>query len=398
MFPSVIKTCIQTLFIVFLSQIVNGQDRKISYSFNPGCNACTEENNTLVYTKAEGSHDTIHQIWDFTAGAPTVILTVAGVNSTLNITWDGTVPRKFVFSETPKYSFAIAVDKLYEYDDLKDMGFIDERSPRRAVPLRRVAWRLTHDVRTDDEVMILMRGQLHEKTRTGTIDVKLDLLPFKDYAVELPHLIHTANSTLMDVSLVNLTKSPDFNASRFALRVILASVDASNDTMHYAVRKSLDDEHTPGVFEIIEIKSPASFADGDGGFLQFRPVAYTTPQRGVTTSTIVRVSPFNRTRIPEGSTLETFYLRADNRKLLVQDMLVSFGETGDGYYEKHNFTAWSFTVGYGAPPIEGFSVFVIAIICCGLGAPVALAASGAAYALLRRRRAAPQRTRFVDDE
>lgn len=29
------------------------------------------------------------------------------------------------------------------------------------------------------------------------------------------------------------------------------------------------------------------------------------------------------------------------KPLLVQDMLISFGETGDGFYTKHNYTAWS---------------------------------------------------------
>ncbi|XP_028176552.1 glycosylated lysosomal membrane protein-like [Ostrinia furnacalis] len=251
MIPTTIKACFQTLFIVFLSQIANGQDRKITYKFNPGCDACVDENNTLVYTRAQGSHDTVHQIWDFTAGSPTVILSVAGVNSTLNITWDGTVPSRFKFSETPKYSFATVIDKIYEYNDLQDAGYIDARSPRRVVPLRHVSWRLATDVRTDDEVMVLMRGHLRSEHRHGTIDVKLDLIPFKDYAVELPHLIHTANSTLADISLVNLTASRDYNSSRFALRVLLASVDDSNDTMRYAMRKSLDDEHTPGVFEVI---------------------------------------------------------------------------------------------------------------------------------------------------
>lgn len=79
---------------------------------------------------------------------------------------------------------------------------------------------------------------------------QLDLIPFKDYAVDLPHLIHTANSTLFDISLVNLTTSKEYNASRYAIHLLLVSTDPETDTMHYTMRKSLDDEHTPGVFEV----------------------------------------------------------------------------------------------------------------------------------------------------
>jgi hypothetical protein len=66
----------------------------------------------LVYIKAVGAHDTIHQVWDFTKSTPTLILAVASVNSTMNITWDSTYPVKFSTSEKPKYSFATAVNKV----------------------------------------------------------------------------------------------------------------------------------------------------------------------------------------------------------------------------------------------------------------------------------------------
>lgn len=62
--------------------------------------------------KAVGHSDTIHQIWDFTRGAPTMIFVIAGVNSSIAIGWDGMKPDKFVMSEKPNYSFAIAIDKV----------------------------------------------------------------------------------------------------------------------------------------------------------------------------------------------------------------------------------------------------------------------------------------------
>lgn len=43
---------------------------------------------------------------------PTVIFAVAGVNSTLNVTWTDNAPKDLILSEEPSYSFATAIDKV----------------------------------------------------------------------------------------------------------------------------------------------------------------------------------------------------------------------------------------------------------------------------------------------
>lgn len=85
---------------------------------------CTDEN-PLVYITATSAHDTIHQIWDFTQGIPTVIYMIASSNSTLNITWDKSTPSQFELSEKPTYSFAVAIDKVcYFYLPTLDLKHI----------------------------------------------------------------------------------------------------------------------------------------------------------------------------------------------------------------------------------------------------------------------------------
>uniref|UniRef100_A0A1E1WLR1 Lysosomal protein NCU-G1 n=1 Tax=Pectinophora gossypiella TaxID=13191 RepID=A0A1E1WLR1_PECGO len=396
MLPILIRMNILTVLLFAIVSFAYGQDRKISSYINPGCSYCPPDK-TLVYTKAIGSDNTIHQIWDFTGGLPTIIFVIGTVNSSLHITWDGTNPEKFLMSDEPQYSFAAAIDKLYEYDDVEDVGHIDPSVPQKAYSLRHMYWARNASKMTETEAMVAVRG--HFQDRAGLLEMKLDLLPFNDYAVQLPHLIHTANSTLVDVSVVNVTSSRAYNASRFALHLLLVSTDPAGDTMRYSMRRSLDDEHTPGVFEIVEIKTPESSRNSDGGFIQFRPVAYTQQERSVASSTNARISNFNKTLIPARSTLDKFYsYKYDPHDLLVQDIFISFGETGDGYYKQHNYTAWSFTIGYGEPPIESFSLFVIVIISIGLGVPVLLALSGVTYVVVKKYRARNAPTRFTDDD
>ncbi|KAJ0175312.1 hypothetical protein K1T71_009453 [Dendrolimus kikuchii] len=367
----------QTFLIVFVLSFVYGQDRKINSQLNPGCDTCTSDQ-TLVYVQAYGSKDTIHQVWDFTRGPPTIIYAITSLNSSLSIKWDEATPVKFTFTEPPKYSFAAAIDQIYEYDDIKDIGHFDTSSPQRAHTLKHMSWRLNDSVLTDKEAKVVLQGRYRNDWSSGIVNIKLDILPFKDYATDLPHLIHTANSTLVDLSLVNLTTSHDFNSSRFALHFILVSTDSETDTMRYTMRKSLDDEHTPGVFEIVEIKTPESYRNGDGGFIQYRPVAYTAPKRDVSSSTNTHISTFNNTNLPIRSTLNVFYRGYLQNNLLSQEMFMSFG--------------------YGAPPVEGFSLFVIIIISVGLGVPVLLALSGVVYVVARRLKQTNARTRLANEE
>ncbi|CAK1581306.1 unnamed protein product [Parnassius mnemosyne] len=388
MFPFTIKVNVILLIVFLLQTTAYGQDRTITSKLNPGCEDCGL-NSTLIYVKAEGLKDTIHQIWDFTQGIPTMILAVGGVNSSIDINWNGSKPNNFSMVGKPRYSCATAIDKIYEYNDLEDTGRFDVNHPYRMQALKNVSWELKESVLTSKKVMVRLRGTLHDKERRGTIDMKLDYVNFTDYARTLPHLIHNANTTLVDISLVNLTTSRHFNSSRFAVHFVLVSKDPNNLSMRSITRKSLDDEHTPGVFEIIEIKSPSLWISGAGGFLQFRPVAYVESKRNVGSSTLAHVSNFTRGTLPQSSTLETFYEGYDEKNLLVQDLVVSFGEPGDGFYKQHNYTAWSYTLGYGWPPSESLSLLAVLIISLGLCVPAVLVAVGGVLVVARRRSRPP---------
>ncbi|KPJ20556.1 Lysosomal protein NCU-G1-A [Papilio xuthus] len=255
---------------------------------------------------------------------------------------------------------------------------MDEKSWIHSQSLKRVTWELKEQIITEKEAMVRLHGTMHQNRSKDIIDIKLDLLPYKDYATELPHLIHTANSTLVDISLVNLTTWRYYNSSRFALHLVLVSTDSATDTMHNVMRKSLDDEHTPGVFEIIEIKTPASLSSEAGGFVQFRPVGYTQRARNVGSSTIAHVSDFNRGQVSCEA------VARDSVRAGLKIDVVRFSELLNMLTKFHENR--SYTIGYGAPPIEGFSLFVIVIISVGLGVPVLLALSGVLYAVRRKYR------------
>lgn len=104
-----------TLFLIEITLFFSNS--QIISQLNPGCSNCTAEN-TLIYVKAIGSHDTVHQIWDFTRGVPTILFAIADVNSSYTILWNDTKPLKFVLDQAPKYIFGASLEKVCTFTNI----------------------------------------------------------------------------------------------------------------------------------------------------------------------------------------------------------------------------------------------------------------------------------------
>ena len=86
--------------------------------------------------------------------------------------------------------------------------------------------------------------------RTGTLRLIMNCYGYRDHSKKLPHLLHSSNSSLIELEIDKLSTDPLFNSSRFAVEIILTSQDSNDTTMFIDLFKSLDDEHTPGVFTV----------------------------------------------------------------------------------------------------------------------------------------------------
>lgn len=86
--------------------------------------------------------------------------------------------------------------------------------------------------------------------RTGILRFIMNCYGYRDHSPKLPHLLHSSNSSLIELEIDNLSTDPSFNRSRFAVEIIMTSQDSNNSTMYIDLFKSLDDEHTPGVFTV----------------------------------------------------------------------------------------------------------------------------------------------------
>ncbi|XP_011689751.1 PREDICTED: glycosylated lysosomal membrane protein-like [Wasmannia auropunctata] len=368
---------------------------------NPGCDEpCRERNVTTLYLRADGPNDTLHYVWDF-VGVPSVLLAVTPPSAWLNISWDDYLARRensLTFSEKPTYTFGVIINKIIEFNDVNDTALIDTADVTNTNVLRPeyFNWRRVSLSQKNELVYLDMEGNSYHDTaknisRYGSIKLSLQGFCTIDHSDMVPHMLHTENSTQVDIILDKIQTNQTFSRSRFAIELLAVGGGDPDVPMFVDPKKNLDDEHTPGIFEVVEVRTPPyrelDGALNAGSYLQWRPVSYNSVSRDVTSSTeTIQYPPkqvFNHTSAIKNSMLYCYYGEtADD--LLLQKLIVSLGSKGDGFYKKTNYLTWTFMIGYGTPPEERFSSLVIMIISIGLGLPLLIMAITGLYLCIRR--------------
>lgn len=197
----------------------------------------------------------------------------------------------------------------------------------------------------------------------------------------------------MQIDLVAKNFSSNYSSPRVALEMLVVSSENKTEgSFKLNKRRNLDDEFTPGIFDVYNIVSPRSNDDSRGAFFQYRPVCYTTMSRTVSGSTELKqgeVRNFNN-NVDEiekfHATLPFAYYGYTLGSRVAQGTNITFGMTGDGFYSRTNYTSFSMLMGLGAPPIEKLSMFIIVFAIIGLGVPFLVLLIGGAYVCIRRRR------------
>lgn len=75
---------------------------------------------TTLYLRADGPNDTLHYLWDFTVGRPSVLLALTSTSAWINITWPDYLSRRansIHISEPPVYTFGVIVNKVNLFDE-----------------------------------------------------------------------------------------------------------------------------------------------------------------------------------------------------------------------------------------------------------------------------------------
>ncbi|KAL1117955.1 hypothetical protein AAG570_004266 [Ranatra chinensis] len=372
-------------------------ERKMSTTLNPGCGpTCDDTGTVVVYTRAEGLADVVHHLWSTVGGRPTFMVAVTPNPSQLSIDWerfieDHAPPGSITFEpQLPTTVFAFVIDKLIEFTDVNNTGRMDEmRSDVRISRLDMLEWTLA----TLDNSSTSFEGRFKPKGTPGLVTIKLNAFGEEGHGDLLPHLYHSSNSSQVDIVLDSVPNSfhgePHAHTRRLALKLVAAAAPA-HSPVRIVARRSLDDEHSPGVFEVTEVLASNRHSDF-GGYLQWKNVSYNWAEgRTMTNSTVLQnyavalasESDVGGTLV--GALLGSPVNGSDMTPVTFSAFNVSIGAKDDNYYTKTNYATWTLLVGVGQPVEEQFSTIILAILIVGLGLPTLLIIFGICCIIVRR--------------
>jgi hypothetical protein len=195
---------------------------------------------------------------------------------------------------------------------------------------------------------------------------------------------------LLDLIAENISASNQTKPRIAVEFYILSSEDKAEGSFKLNKRRNLDDEFTPGIFDVFDIVSPRSNNDTRGAFLQYRPVCYTTRWRTVSDSTELRqgeIKNFTSSKDEKKSfedTLPYAYFGDSLNTKIAHATNITFGVPNDGFYSKSFYTSFSMLMGLGSPPVEKLSAFVITFAAIGLGIPLLVLMIGGIYVAIKR--------------
>ncbi|EZA48305.1 hypothetical protein DMN91_008232 [Ooceraea biroi] len=408
---SVVPLCL--LLVIALADSVYSTQRTLRSWVNPGCgDLCHQRNVTMLYLMANGPHnDTLHYLWDF-IDKPSVLMAHSPTSTSLYINWDDYLagrPGSVFFMGEVTYTFGVIINKIIEFNDVNDTAMIDTANVNNinALRLEYFDWRRVSLSQNSELVYLDMEGNSYHDTaknisRYGSIKLSLQGFCTADHSDTVPHMLHTENSTQLDIILDHLETTKAFSASRFAVELLVVGGGDPKIPMFVDPKKSVDDEHTPGIFEVVEVRTPP-YRESDGGlksgaYLQWRPISYNSASRDITSSTETMQYPakmLNYTGELKNTMLYRYYGAAVDDHLLLQRLMVSLGSKGDGFYKRTNYLTWTFLVGYGTPPEERFSSLVIVIISIGLCLPLLAMIIIGLYLCVRHRMPKQQRNVYL---
>ncbi|NXK14492.1 GLMPA protein, partial [Herpetotheres cachinnans] len=355
--------------------------------YNPGWNSSSVN---LLHVRAVGPSDTLHYVWS-SIGAPAVLLVATDSRSSaLCINWTqllSPAPAGAVWIDPPSsvvYSAAIVFTKVFEYSETKTL----EELFYPTYDLSDFSWDSINQTLNHTALTAEFKG-IPATDPSGSFSN--GSLAFRVTAYEaggrdgpLPSLLHTANSSKAEFVLAGV--APRGNGSRFALEV--ATVEETGVAQKLHSVRSIDDEYTPTIFEMLSLVAESRNDSSPLSFLQWKATAYGSqnPRREDNIQCRSHGLQAANWSLPVSSVVHAYFGEGVGNTYTVSAINISFGgEDGKVYQEKH-YLSWSVLLGFGQPPKDTFSPLVISIMAVALGTPMVMLLVGSCMVLFAQRK------------
>ncbi|KAM3824667.1 glycosylated lysosomal membrane protein [Vipera latastei] len=358
---------------------------KVSLEYNPGW-ASSAVN--LLHSRAVGLNDTLHYVWS-TIGAPTVLLVyTASDKSSLRVNWIQLLSSspagaiRVEPAESVVYSTAVVFPRLWEYDSANTSNFskIQTEQIYASYNMANFSWegRL-------NETALSADFQGRDRTfGNGSISFKVTAYEEGSRDGPLPRLLHSANSSKVEFAIQGV--APQGNHSRFALEIL--AVEEGRRRKQLQSVRSIDDEYTPTIFEMVQLISEPHNHSLGSSFLQWKMAAYNSepPHRENTVHCQYYPLQMVHNLGPEFRILRAYFGEDLEQCCSLSALNISFGSEDNEAYKEKRYLSWSALVGFGESPREEFSPLVIGILAVALGTPAVLLIVGSLTVLTRKRK------------
>eukprot|EP00112_Aurelia_sp_Birch-Aquarium-sp1_P012226 Seg257.5 transcript_id=Seg257.5/GoldUCD/mRNA.D3Y31 product="Glycosylated lysosomal membrane protein A" protein_id=Seg257.5/GoldUCD/D3Y31 len=335
-----------------------------------------------VKAKSLSSNDTIHYLWS-TIGLPTIVVAhTTDITAHPVINWNNGPNFEIQFVPPVPSMSAFVISNVTEYRDSKDNQDVTANAQIRDV-LPKFSWSFKHCRNlTGDGADALFTGTWN----TSTMEFALKTFSADDYDSDWPHEHVNENSTRFTITLSNLPTTD--KKSRYAVHVGFVKKSGLG-APSFETSRSIDDEHTPGIFKLWKLKVPVG--KDEQSFASWKPVAYRKAKREHVSQTFA----YNFPKKVKGN-LELGYVGRSlinsilrNDKLETYTVTESFGQKDDGFYKGTKDTgiryiSWTGMVGYGVAPEQKISLKVYLILSIGLGLPVAISVFGSLILIVKK--------------
>lgn len=153
----------------------------------------------------------------------------------------------------------------------------------------------------------------------------------------MPHEKVSPSSSRITISLDQLPTSN--KKSRYAFSIAFLKPKGT-DAPKYETSRSIDDEHTPGIFKLWKL-SLKTGKEGKGFFACWKPVAYSKSSRTHDDQTFSHNFPSqDEGTLGKNATYPRTILSSLLNEIDGYTMKVSFGQSKDEWYQKTRYRSW----------------------------------------------------------
>lgn len=181
-----------------------------------------------------------------------------------------------------------------------------------------------------------------------------------------PFLKYDLNMTVFDVHIDMLKLKPGLKNPTTAYLNLLVG---STETLTVNVTQTFDDEYSPALFQynlVSQLRtdkdSPPNYKK-ERGYVQWRPVLYTSPSRDILASLSLNDSSLYSVSTAPINLLQQYY-SLDSLRMLTLKM-----SPPDGRNHLSDSAYWSGVLGHGAPQTEAISGPATVLTLCIIGLP-----------------------------